>query len=156
MHRQHHFGIQILAVVAAAALAGCGGVGADYSQVDLNSVGGTITLDGQPLANAIVVFEAPDQTYSYAQTDESGRYRLLFNTEKAGVTPGPKVVRIRTSGGLGEELEGPTEEGPEMPAEPEKVPPCYNSRSQLKANVDGSSGSFNFDLKSDCSVTGPT
>ena len=38
--------------------AGCGGsIEADYSKLDLVDVSGTVTLDGQPLSGATVVFE---------------------------------------------------------------------------------------------------
>ncbi len=138
---------------------GCGGPRTDYSKVDLGEVQGTIQLDGEPLAEAVVIFESPDQTYSYAQTDEHGNYRLMFNSEKSGVTTGTKTVRIRTSGGLGEEAEASLEEeedgGEAGTAAPELVPACYNSNSQLQATVAGGSQTLDFELNSDCSTTGP-
>ncbi len=146
-------------------LAGCGGVQTDYSQLDLKEIRGTITLDGTPLAEAVVRFESPDGSFSYGTTDASGNYTLMLNSEKRGVMPGPKVVRISTTGGLGEEAEGEVSElegGGNALANRssetvggEKVPPCYNRNSKLRVNVERSA-KLQFDLKSDCSVTGPT
>ncbi len=133
---------------------GCGGVRTDYSKVELANVQGTMRLDGQPLVGALVIYEAPDRTFSYAETDESGSYRLMFNSEKAGVTPGPKIVRVRTRGGFGDEestMEGEQTKG----AEPETIPPCYHAKSQLKVTVAEGSQYFEFDLRSDCSTTSP-
>ena len=58
------------------AVVGCGGSpSADYSKVDLLSVDGTVTLDGKPLANAVITFENPSEgTFAYALTDASGGY----------------------------------------------------------------------------------
>ena len=137
---------------------GCFGVSTDYSKVDIAQVSGTVTLDGKPLSGVTVLFEAPDQTVAFGTTDASGSYVLQFNTEKAGVTPGPKVVRIR-GGGFGEDTEA-AEESEEEGAAPAPattdVPACYNSDSKLQATVASGSQTINFDLNSDCSVTGPT
>src|SRR5262245_24092106 len=73
-------------------LAGCGG---SYpNRVTLIHAGGTVTLDGAPLDRAIVIFEAADRSFSYAQTDAWGRYTLRFDSKEKGVTPGQKTVRI--------------------------------------------------------------
>lgn len=134
---------------------GCGGVRTDYSSVDLATVRGAISLDDQPLPGATVIFEAPDKTTSSAVTDESGNYRLMFNSEKAGVTPGPKVVRIRTS--LPIEEDDSIEVDFDQPiTKPERVPPCYNTESQLRITVEDGSQRFDFELNSDCSTTSPS
>ena len=130
-------------------LTGCGtAVRTDYAQLELVQVWGAVKLDGKPLAGGIVQFESQDQTYSFGQTDHGGRYHMMFNSERRGVTPGPKVVRIRTSGGLGEEESAPLEG--EIPAvnQPELVPACYNMNSQLTITVGRRSQRIDFDLKS--------
>ena len=54
-------------------LAGCSHpLATDYSKLGLVDVSGRVTLDGDPLAGATVLFEADDQTYSYGRTDASG------------------------------------------------------------------------------------
>jgi hypothetical protein len=138
---------------------GCRGIRTDYGELDLCSVSGTILLDGEPLADAIVKFEAPDTTYSIAKTDSSGRYTLMLNSEKRGVIPGLKIVRVSTLGSLrDEDDEGESELGADgadgKSAKSERVPAVYNTESQLKVNVERSR-SFDFDLKSDGSTTGP-
>jgi len=78
-------------------IAGYGGPKADYSKVSLVQVGGTVTLDGIPLADAVVTFEDENGQFSYALTDAAGRSRLRFDSVMNGVTPGPKLVRISTA-----------------------------------------------------------
>ena len=134
---------------------GCSDSVTDYSQVDLHSVSGRVTLDGQPLSDALVTFESPDSQFSYGLTDAEGRYVLQFDSMKQGVTPGDKVVRISTKRRLpgmegGEEGAPPAEnaksEGPPKEERVEQVPPQYNSKSTLTAKVEGRA-TFDFDLK---------
>lgn len=139
--------------LAAVALAGCGsGIETDYSHLDLVNVSGTVTYDGKPLPEALVTFEAEDGTFSYGMTDESGHYKLMFNSEKSGVLTGPKTVRIETGVPISDE-EGGGEGDVERPRPTVNVPAAYNSQSKLKVTVE-SSDTINFDLKSDGSTTG--
>ena len=139
--------------------AGCGGgPSADYHKLGLVDVSGTVTLDGSPLEGAVVMFESADGTFCYGTTDSAGKYVLKLNSEKTGVVPGDKTVRISTTASTGEE-EGSAGEEVDPDAKPsgpkeEKVPDCYNKNSYLKVTVAGSDAAFNFDLKSDCSTTG--
>ncbi|MCA9015337.1 MAG: carboxypeptidase regulatory-like domain-containing protein [Planctomycetaceae bacterium] len=129
--------------------AGCGGsINADYSNLDLVDVSGTVTLDGQPLSGATVVFEAGDGTYSSGVTDDSGNFTLMFNTEKSGCLTGDKIVRIQfktDSENPDEEAEGEggTSQQPKL-----KIPEQYNKKSTLQATVDANHTTFTFDLKS--------
>ncbi|WP_254506650.1 carboxypeptidase-like regulatory domain-containing protein [Anatilimnocola floriformis] len=130
-------------------LTGCGSR-VSYHELGLVSVSGRVTLDGQPLAGVTVRFEGPPNRFSGGKTDSGGRYRLLYDSNQAGCTPGEKIVRI-TAGGAGE---GSDEETPiEAPdgkaaAPAQAIPAAYNSASTLTANVSSSNRSFNFDLKS--------
>lgn len=162
----------VLGVLFCTACFGCGGPpGADYSKVDLVSVDGVITLDDKPLSLAVVTFESPETgTFSYGMTDVSGRYTLQFDSVKDGVTPGPKIVQISTTrrilglnvddeGGDGEESGeggGETESGAPRQKDEELVPECYNKTSNLKVEVQPGATTFDFNLKSDCSTTGPS
>ena len=67
----------------------------DYASLGLAEVSGTIRLDEAPLANAHVIFVAPDETYSFGKTNSSGKYTLMFNSEQPGVLTGEKIVRIQ-------------------------------------------------------------
>lgn len=142
----------------------------DYGKVDLIQAGGTVTLDGTPLASAVISFDNPETgTFSYARTDSAGKYTLQFDTQKTGVTPGPKIVQISTSrtilgldgeeggegSGEGEEGGGEGEgTGGASNNDTEAVPSCYNKESILKVEVTKDRTTYNFDLKSDCSTTG--
>lgn len=136
----------------------------DYGSVKLASVSGNVMLDGQPLASAVITFEDPETgNFSFARTDSSGNYTLQFDSQANGVIPGKKVVQIsttRTVLGLAgedgeEEGERSTEGQSAVPAaSKEAVPACYNKESKLTVEV-AESATFNFELKSDCSVTGP-
>jgi hypothetical protein len=163
-----------LAVVACILLTviGCGGPPqSDYSKVDLLSVDGTVTLDGSPLANAVITFENPeDSTFAYALTDSSGGYELRFDSVMMGCTPGTKLVRISTTrripglnGGEGEGEEGGGEgegdlgegemgeEGGEVQVSTsggEQVPSQYNRESELEVEVSSGNQHFDFDLVS--------
>ncbi|MCA9034060.1 MAG: carboxypeptidase regulatory-like domain-containing protein [Planctomycetaceae bacterium] len=141
----------------------------DYSKAKLVSVSGTVTLDGEPLPNAVVTFESVvDGTFSFAQTNSSGKYTLQFDSQMSGVTPGQKKVAFSTtrkilglnsddeSGGEGEGSgEGEVESATPTP-NVELVPDCYNKDSKIQVEVTASTTTFNFDLKSDCSTTGAT
>ncbi len=142
-------------------MAGCGAaITTDYSSLNLVSVSGVVTLDGAPVANALVVFEADDLTTASDRTDADGSYTLQFNSEQAGVTAGRKTVRISTTGSLGEDVDaGAGEEDPDAaPADAaeEAIPECYNRQSQLIVEVTGDTRRLDFDLKGDCTTEGPT
>jgi len=91
-------------------------------------------MAGTPLAGVTVVFEAENGQFSSGVTDSAGRYVLRVDSDKAGVTPGEKVVRV-TSRGLsedwGEEAESEESGGPP----PEKIPARYNRNSKLRIVV---------------------
>jgi hypothetical protein len=127
-----------------------------YGTLGLVSVSGRVTLDGQPLAKAVITFDdVQDGTFSFGQTDSSGNYKLRLDSDMMGVKPGRKIVRISTTRkilGLNSSEEGgeSNSEGgvakPEM--EKELVPDKYYKKSELTAEVSASNKTFNFELKS--------
>jgi len=140
-------------------LAGCGvKTAADYSKLDLVPGSGTVTLNGQPLPDAVVMFENPeDGTLCVGLTDASGRYELQVDSRKKGVTTGRKVVRISTAtripglnvgfdgeGGAGEEVGEGAPAGPPQ----ELVPARYNKESQLTVEVTRNQTTYDFALTS--------
>ena len=114
-------------------LASCG-------RSELAGARGRVTLDGQPLADAYVVFCPTRQgTTSYGKTDADGRYRMLFKDNEPGAWLGENLVRITT----GDLAAG------DHPAAAERVPVVYNLKTALKVEVLPQDNVFDFDLKSD-------
>lgn len=116
---------------------------------DLADVRGMITLDGEPLTNAFVVY-APTRsgTTSYGRTDAEGNYEMMFSDSESGAWIGENLVRINTGdvgagGGAGP---------------PERVPAVYNRNSTLKVDVKPDANVFDFALKSDAGriIAAPT
>jgi hypothetical protein len=127
----------------------------NYGAANLVQASGTVKLDGQPLPNAVVTFEAPQNgTQSYAMTDTSGNYRLQFDSKMPGVTPGQKVVKISTTRKIlglnqsegGGETDPATE--PKADRSQEIVPERYNRKSKLIVDVEPSRTVYDFDLES--------
>lgn len=143
---------------------GCGrnGLEPDYDKLGLVEVSGRVTLDGQPLAGVQVVFEESQFIYSYGDTDQEGRYQLMFDSRKSGIMPGKKTVRFRPrtiseaeGGGAGKAGAGETEsDDPDVSSGGlPPIPDCYKRGSKIQVEVTPSTKSFNFSLKSDCSTT---
>ncbi len=110
----------------------------------LSPVTGTVTLDGEPLADAQVEFQptggAPP---SYGTTDALGQYKLRYTKEKLGAVVGTHIVRIMTQ---------TTAVDPETGEEyqiPQRVPEKYNYRSELVRQVTPEPNVINFDLESE-------
>lgn len=138
------------------ALSACGRPAPDYSSLDLSSVRGRVNLDGKPLENALVLFEAGDGTFSFALTGRGGDYELMFNSEKSGATKGVKTVRIWSSRGIpGVSATGEEDDPDRRRSRQERVPARYNDRSELKATVARDSERFDFDLETDARPKSP-
>jgi hypothetical protein len=138
-------------MIAVLVLASCGP--GYQKRVALARAHGTITLDDKPLEKAVVIFESPDGSFSYAQTDSRGRYDLRFDPYQKGVTPGPKTVRISMNrrilglnsndeGGPGDRAGGSFSKQP-----PERVPERYNAHSELTVEVTLQRARYDFDLR---------
>jgi hypothetical protein len=117
-------------------LAGCGGT----EHPDVADVRGTVTLDGQPLANASIMFQPTTAGRpSLGTTDDQGNYTLLYLDGVEGAMLGTHKVVIRT--------EVPGEDG-EPPVVREKLPPKYHNRSELTAEVAQGKNTIDFPLSS--------
>jgi hypothetical protein len=93
----------------------------------LGNVTGTVTLDGQPLENAVVTFSQTGGASSIGKTDANGRYELYYGRDLKGALLGEHTVMITTSTEVGEDCE--------RTKTPETVPAKYNLASELKATV---------------------
>ncbi|MDR0609377.1 MAG: carboxypeptidase-like regulatory domain-containing protein [Planctomycetaceae bacterium] len=135
----------ISAIFVTAMFSGCGSaMNSRYTELQLANVTGTITLDGQPLANAQVQFEQ-NGSFSYGVTNANGDYQMYFDTKHTGVRPGQCIVRIWTT------MKGPgfDEMMQENTVTKETIPVRYNHESTLSAMVEPKkSQSFDFDLQS--------
>lgn len=105
----------------------------------MGRVSGVVTLDGQPLPDATVMFQPPDGRPSQATTDKSGNYSLTYLDGVPGAKLGVNTVIIRT--------EIPGEDG-QPPIAKEKLPKKYHAESELRAEVKAGSNKFNFELTS--------
>jgi len=124
-----------LAIVTLACLAGCGGP----PHPEVGRVTGLVTLDGQPLAEATVMFQPTEGRASIATTDSAGKYSLIYLDGVPGAKLGAHKVIIRT--------EIPGEDG-QPPIAKEKLPKKYHQNTELTAEVKPGSNTFDFPLTS--------
>ena len=107
----------------------------------LPTVSGTVTLDDAPLANAKVVFEAPDKPMAVATTDAMGNYDVMTGTQR-GMAAGSYQVAISAY--------ATKQGGNESPIPILLTPKRYNSAktSELTAEVkEGRNDVMDFSLK---------
>ena len=117
---------------------GCGPSGPDIARVQ-----GTVTMDGKPLPNAIIMFVPVGGRPSVSETDANGKYVLEFSGGRKGAIPGINRVEINT-GRLAYEKDGKN-----YPAVKESVPAQYNRLTTLEFNVEaGKNNTADFALKS--------
>ncbi len=140
-HSRYKFAQQAVVCGLLLALCGCGASDAP----ELLPVEGTVTLDGQPLPGAWVIFEPhePGQTTfsSSATTDAAGHYVLRYNARRHGAVPGQYRVRIGT--------EQPERDGPDgkvLPAVPERLPARYHRDTELVVEVSPENQTLDFAL----------
>lgn len=117
---------------------GCGPSGPEIARVQ-----GTVTMDGKPLANAVIMFVPVGGRPSASETDANGKYVLEFSGGRKGAIPGLNRVEINT-GRLAYEKDGKN-----YPAVKESVPAKYNRFTTLEFNVEPKKNNIaDFDLKS--------
>ena len=126
-------GAALFLTAVVSSLCGCGG--AEYP---LAPVSGVVTLDGEPLAGAAVVFQPkPTESVkkpapgSVARTDDQGRYTLATVNDEPGAALGRHRVRIYSySPESAPVSDVDTEDVQEL------VPERYNYRSELFFEVE--------------------
>jgi len=107
-----------------------GTLGCSGSRSDLATVSGVVTLDGQPLPRATLVFQPEaNGPASFGLTDESGRYTMMYKQGVPGAVVGKHLVKITTF------QEGDREVNPPIPRAPEILPDRYHGASELTAEV---------------------
>lgn len=122
-----------LTLIAATLMCGCD---------DSNRVTGRVTLDSEPVPEAIVQFTPQDSggRIALGRTDANGNYRLKSSRNISDVSPGKYRVAITTS----DLIAGDDSEGERM--SPEKVPPQFNKDSELIREIKEGSNEINFEL----------
>ena len=128
----------VLLMMALMLQVGCGPSGPDIARVQ-----GTVTMDGKPLPNAIIMFVPVGGRPSVSETDANGKYVLEFSGGRKGAIPGINRVEINT-GRLAYEKDGKN-----YPAVKESVPVQFNRLTTLEFNVEaGKNNTADFALKS--------
>ena len=116
-----------------ALIGGCGS--------QLPTVQGLVTLDGDPLPKARVVFESPDRPMAVATTDDQGRYDVMTGTQR-GMAAGTYQVAVSAY----ESRDG----GSESPVPILSTPKRYNSAQTSGLSVEilpGRNADVNFQLE---------
>lgn len=116
-------------------LAGC-------SSGDLNTVSGTVKLNGQPLPDATVTFipVADEGSSAAGKTDSQGKYELFHAGGARGADVGDYFVSVSTY------QKGDKDANPPIPAQPERVPAQFNVRTQISKKVEAGENVIDLDL----------
>lgn len=111
-------------------------VGCSRSEVDLGQVHGAVTMNGEPLANATILFEpVGGGRTAIGMTDDQGAYSLEYSATASGALVGPVKIQISTL-------------NPDDPRNfPETVPARYNAQTELTAEIKKGRQELNFDLQ---------
>jgi hypothetical protein len=115
----------------------------------LGSVSGIVTMDGQPVSDATVIFDGaqPGEPASFGRTDGSGKYELYYSRGHKGATIGEHVVRISTYDETGDD--------DNRQVRKETVPSRYNMKSELKADIKRGANKHDFALESKGEIIQP-
>ncbi len=126
-----------ISIIGLLALVGC-------AKSDIASVEGTITMDGEPVEGASIIFRPPGGRPAGARTDAEGHYQLNYSGGRKGALPGLNRVQISTQADPYED-----EAGNPVAASKETIPMEYNTESKLEFTVvQGENNIANFDLQS--------
>jgi len=120
-------------------------IGCGRSGPQLGAVEGVVTLDGDPLPDAVVSFRPTEGgRTAEGMTDENGHFTIAFAAGTEGALLGEHEVRVST---FQEKVIG--DDGRvEDPGMPEKVPKKYNEESELIRNVESGENHFDLELTS--------
>ena len=121
---------------------GCGSGGPELAEVT-----GTVTLDGNPVPNATVIFNPTTEggTNSMGKTDAQGNYRLEFTQDKKGALIGEHTVQITTKKISASDM---PDTGEVVETKFVAIPPQYRKAGALKAEVKKQRNQIDFALTS--------
>lgn len=115
----------------------------------LGEVTGKVTIDGEPVANAMVTFQPIGiGRPSSGETNEKGEYTLNYTADLTGALVGKHKVSIST-----EKVYEAILDESERKTIPEKFPPSFNTDTELEVEVKPGSQVFNFDPEKDPPIT---
>lgn len=131
--------------IAAVLILTMGGCGAGDS-LSLASVEGLVTLDGEPLGDARVIFSPEDgRRPSSAVTESDGSYKLTYLEDQPGALPGRHKVIISTF----VEADPDSSDPRVKTGVREILPTKYNTQTTLEAQLEpGQREEVNFELTS--------
>ncbi|QDU29758.1 hypothetical protein ETAA8_48730 [Anatilimnocola aggregata] len=112
------------------------------------TVQGTVTFDGQPVEQGMIVFEPADGAGPVAGGPiQNGEYQI---GSESNIAPGNMIVRIRAMRATGKKIPAgpPAPDGTMVDEIQQYIPHVYNDSSNLSAQVEEGSITQNFDLRS--------
>ncbi len=139
---------------------GCSGSG---TEVELEKVTGVVTMDGKPLANAVVVFMPTEGNPSTGQTDAAGKYELAHRGNAMGAIPGKHKVSITQGQAAASKVDPDADmansaaetgagfedaETSKGKAAKNAIPAKYNAQTTLTAEVKAGENTIDFKLES--------
>ena len=149
----------VLTAIAAIAIAGCG---ADVERPDTYTVTGKVTLNGEAVEGAQVVFHAKSGPKAMGTTNSDGEYELTTFDSGDGCVAGSAKVTISKADTSGDAVDDDTDldeagdaydkmmgEGGDSMEQKQLLPEAYADASTTPETREVKEGSneFNFDLK---------
>ncbi|MBI1246648.1 carboxypeptidase regulatory-like domain-containing protein [bacterium] len=124
----------LLTALLCSAISGC----TSSANSNVAEVHGTVTVDGKPVADALISFKPEDSgRNSFGRTNELGQYQLVYTNDMQGAEIGEHLVTISN------------QPFPGQPKPPVLVPKKFSKRGCLKANVTGGQNNeISFELSS--------
>ena len=141
----------VLLLLVAVVVFGCG---KDPNLPELHAVTGTVTMDGKPVDDAVVIFYPTGNTRgtrAHGRTDAQGRYSMTSSKLGEGTPVGSYSVTIsHLTMPDGSPLPNNEDFDPMTMKFKENMPATYSQRpmSKLKATVPDGGGEINFELNS--------
>ncbi len=127
------FGVSLLAICAMQL--GCGGA----DRPPLGYVSGLVSMDGEPVADIIVVMKPENGRPAMVRSDKSGQYEIEYTKGEKGTKLGPTTVSLEWPLGGGGGI---------------SIPKKYvGDQSELKLDVKKGKQTFNIEMTSETADT---
>lgn len=127
-------------------IAGCGSKG--YEGAKRYPLSGTVTFNGEPVDGGIIRFigeSGTDKERPAGGVISGGKYEI---PEGQGVNAGTYQVEIRWSKPTGKKIKDTGDTGEMIDVTQQVIPSKFNEVTELRAEVSGTSTTFDFDIKS--------